>query len=345
MTTLRLALIALPFIFVTGCSSPSIEFTEVPEAAVGGAGRMERIAGRTRGIRNGQRIVLFAKSGTWWVQPFSNRPFTPIARDSTWESPTHMGSEYAALLVDAKYSPPKTTDVLPARGNGVIAVATVKGRAPIAASAPLVPKTICFSGYVWEVLRIPSDSAGVMHENRASNAWTDSAGRLHLRIAREGDHWGCAEIILLRSLGYGTYSFHVHGMPRLEPGTVFGMFTWDDPEAGQNHREIDIEISQWGDPAAKNAQFTIQPYYVPANVSRFNSPSGPITHSFRWEPGRVSFQTAHNWSHVVAEHVFTSGIPSPGSERVHINLYIYGKSRTQQQKGVEVVLEKFEYLP
>jgi hypothetical protein len=120
-------------------------------------------------------------------------------------------------------------------------------------------------------------------------------------------------------------------------------------EAGQNHREIDIELSQWGDPAAKNAQFTIQPYYVPANVFRFVSPSVALTHSFQWAPGRVSFKTAHeapgSRSRIVAEHVFTSGIPFPGGERVHINLYMYGKSRTPQKNGVEVVFEKFAYLP
>lgn len=185
-----------------------------------------------------------------------------------------------------------------------------------------------------------------MHVNSGSNAWTDANGWLHLRIAREGDIWTCAEVSLLRSLGYGTYSFVVRDMPRLEPATVLGMFTWDDLESGQNHREIDIELSQWGDPAVKNAQFVIQPYYVPANSFRFMAPSAPSTHSFRWEPGRVSFKSIpHTSARVVAGHVFTSGVPSPGGERVHINLYLYGKSRTPQRNGVEVVIEKFEFLP
>jgi hypothetical protein len=188
-----------------------------------------------------------------------------------------------------------------------------------------------------------------MHANKASNVRTDGAGRLHLRIAREQDQWTCAEITLSRSLGYGSYSFAVHEMPHLEPGTVLGLFTWDLLESGQNNREMDVELSQWGDPGAKNAQFAIQPYYVPANIFRFNSPAAPVTHSFDWEPGRVSFRTAQEGpgaaSRPVATHVFTSGIPSPGGERVHINLYIFGKSRTPQQRGVEVVIEKFEYLP
>jgi hypothetical protein len=73
-----------------------------------------------------------------------------------------------------------------------------------------------------------------------------------------------------------------------------------------------------------------------------------MTHSFHWEPGRVMFsstQDAPGKPRIVAEHTFSSGVPSPGDERVHINLYIYGKSRTPQQNGVEVVIEKFEYLP
>jgi hypothetical protein len=321
--------------------------TAVPEAAPGGPAKTERIAGRVSGARNGQRIVLFARSGTWWVQPSAKTPFTTIREDRTWENATHMGTEYAALLVDPGYSPPKTTDVLPGRGNGVVAVATLAGRDPVH-PAP-APKTILFSGYEWEVVQIPHDSAGIEYHNSASNASTDSRGALHLRIARERGEWTCAEVILSRSLGYGTYSFRVEDIPQLEPGTVFGMFTWDDLEGSQNHREMDIELSQWGDPSMKNAQFAIQPYYVPANVFRFNVPGAAAVHSFKWDPGRVLFTSTRSGSgatpQVVAEHVFTSGIPAPGGERVHINLYIYGRSRIPQERGVEVVLDKFEYLP
>jgi hypothetical protein len=167
---------------------------------------------------------------------------------------------------------------------------------------------------------------------------------LHLRISREGGEWRCAEVKLTRSLGYGKYTFQVRTTPTLEPGAVFSMFTWDDMEAGQNHREIDIELSQWGDPAVKNAQFALQPYYIAANVFRFNAPSAALTHSFRWEPGRIAFVTSER-DRIVAEHVFTSGVPSSGGETVHINLYLFGLSRTPQQHGVEIVIERFEFLP
>ena len=79
---------------------PSIEFTTVPDAAEGGSDRVAPIAGRVTGARPGQRLVLFARSGVWWVQPLVAEPFTPIEPDSTWRSKTHLGLEYAALLVE-----------------------------------------------------------------------------------------------------------------------------------------------------------------------------------------------------------------------------------------------------
>jgi hypothetical protein len=291
-------------------------------------------------------VVLYAKSGTWWVQPISANPFTPVNADGTWSSKTHLGSEYAALLVDRDFYPPRTTDVLPEMGHGVFAVATVAGKTS-ADTEPAAGK-IHFAGYEWQPRQIPSDSGGVMHTNRASNTWTDGQGGLHLRIAREGNQWTCAEVNLTRSLGYGTYIFQVEKLPALEPATAFGMFTWDDMEAGQNHREIDIELSRWGDPTAKNAQFVVQPYYIAANVFRFTAPETPVNYSFHWEPGRVLFQAVPEGrgnAGALAEHVFTSGIPSPGGETAHINLYIYGKARTAQERGVEVVIRKFQFLP
>jgi hypothetical protein len=336
-------------LWMSGCGSsrtlPAIEFTAIPEAGPGGPAKTERISGKVRGAGRKQRIVLFAKSGNWWAQPVANNPFTPIRRDSTWEAQTHIGTDYAALLVDDRYTPPKTTDVLPATGNGVLAVSTIEGMRSATVPAPWLH----FSGYDWEVRQIPSDSGGIMHINSASNVWTDPKGQLHLRIARSGGQWTCAEIGLTRSLGYGTYTFHFGKLPVLEPASVLGMFTWDEPEGGQSHREMDIELSQWGDPMIKKAQFVIQPYFVAANVFRFDSTSAPTTYSFRWEPGSVTFRavqpTGEGHGRALAEHVFTSGVPSPAGETVHINLYTYGKSRTQQQQEVEVVMEKFEFLP
>ena len=107
--------------------APSIEFTAVPPAAAGGSDRTLRIAGRVTGAAPGQRIVLYARSGHWWVQPLTVQPFTTVQPNGSWENTTHLGTEYAALLVDGGFRPPDTTDALPKPGGSVIAVATVKG--------------------------------------------------------------------------------------------------------------------------------------------------------------------------------------------------------------------------
>jgi hypothetical protein len=326
-----------------GCrrTIPAIEFTEVPVVGQGGAANTGRISGRVAGAKGGERVVLYARAGTWWIQPFASKPFTAIQKDSTWSAITHLGTEYAALVVEPGYAPLKVADVLPMTGGGVAAVATVPGKSAPAATLPAVP--LHFSGYDWDVYQVPRDLFGLMHANSASNATIDSHGFLRLRLCREGSEWVGADMKLDRSLGYGSYFFAVRDMPRFEPDTVFGVTTYDPLDAGQNHREVDINIGQFGNPRAKNAQFVIHPA-VPANIYRFDSPPGRVIFSFRWEPGRMTFRTEQS-GRAVAEHVFTSGVPSPGGEAIHLNLYAFGKSQIPQQNDVEVVIEKFTYLP
>jgi PAS domain S-box-containing protein len=78
--------------------------------------------------RPGERIVLYAHWGPWWVQPLVSQPFTTIEPDSKWRNSTHFGTQYAAILVDANYRPAATTESLPPIGHGVVAVAVVNGR-------------------------------------------------------------------------------------------------------------------------------------------------------------------------------------------------------------------------
>jgi hypothetical protein len=343
---------ALPLLIACACGggrqadrvAPAIEFTAVPPAAAGGSDRTIRIAGRVTGAAPGQRIVLYARSDHWWVQPLTVQPFTTVQPNGTWENTTHLGTEYAALLVDGEFRPPDTTESLPKTGGPVVAVATVKGTGHHSDA----PKVITFSGYEWQVRQIPSDRGG-QNDYDAANAWTDPEGLLHLRLAKRDGHWTSAEVILTRSLGYGTYAFTVRDTSTLDPAAAFGMITWDEEALDQNHRELDIDISQWGDPSVPNAQYVLQPYYVPANVARFAAPAGTLTHAFRWEPGRVSFRTTRGRNAMatdgVARKEFTSGVPAPGTERVRMNLYYFRYAPSQPQKDVEVVVERFQYLP
>jgi hypothetical protein len=272
-----------------------------------------------------------------------DRPFTEIQTDSKWKNTTHPGSAYAALLVDRGYRPPLTLNDLPQTGGAIHAVALAEGPALV----HLPSRPVLFSGYEWGVRSTPGTPGGARNLYNPANAWVDKQGFLHLRIAREGNSWTAAEVSLSRSLGYGSYRFLIREISHFEPSVVLAISTWDD--AGP-YREMDIEISRWGEPAGKNAQFVVQPYYIPANVVRFLAPAGPLACSFTWEPGRVSFDASRpsagrDKSGDIAAHVFTSGIPSPGAETVRLNLYVFNTPQSSLQREVEVIFEKFEYLP
>lgn len=324
-------------------SAPEIRIIRAPDASPGGPEKLDYIEGTVKNARAGQHVVLYAHSGIWWVQPFADKTTTNILPDGTWKNSTHLGTEYAALLVNADYIPPARLPALPAVGNGVAAVVSAAGRA-----ASAVPsKTLRFSGYEWMVRATGSDRGGEANTYDISNAWVDAKGSLHLRTSQQNGRWTCAEVGLTRSLGYGTYKLTVQDSAHLSPSTVLTFLTYDDLHTQDTGSEVDIELSRWGDPKRKNAQYVIQPYYVPENVFRFESPAGTITHSFHWEPGRVSFQseTGAPRARPLAVHVFSSGVPVPSKETVRIALYDFLHSHHPSQPPAEVVIEKFEYLP
>jgi signal transduction histidine kinase len=108
-------------------SLPAIEFTQVPMADRGGQETLSTISGRVIGGSGDQRIVIYARSGSWFVQPFTDQPFTRIAPNGSWSNTTHLGTEYAALLIEGDFQPPDRTNSLPGLGNGIVAVAIVPG--------------------------------------------------------------------------------------------------------------------------------------------------------------------------------------------------------------------------
>jgi hypothetical protein len=150
--------------------------TRVPLASPGGPEQLDYIEGRTTDAGPGQQIVLYAHSGVWYIQPFVNRLFTKIQADSTWKNSTHLGTEYAALLVEPGYHPESKIETLPKEGNGVVAVVTATGEA----AAPIISKVLHFSGYDWIVRTAASDRGGETNSYDPANAWIDQKGSLHL---------------------------------------------------------------------------------------------------------------------------------------------------------------------
>lgn len=328
---------------LSACRSaePSIAFSLVPVADPGGPESLEAIRGSVRNRTPGDRVVLYSLSaGYWWVQPFFSHPFTGIGGDLTWQSSIHLGERYAALLVTAAYKPPLKLRELPSKGAQIRAIATVGGIAP-------KPVTIHFSGYNWEVRQLSSNWGGKLNPYDPANAWTDDNGFLHLEIVHRDDRWFCADVGLKDSLGQGSYNFTVRGISQMDPAAVLRIYTWDHFKSFNS--ELSIDISRWGDANSKNAQFVVHPSYEPSNLSRFELPVGLATVGFEWTQGNVSFEAARGRKgegrDVIVEQKFTSGVPQPGSEKIHISFYAYGNSRIPMKESGEVIIEQFRYIP
>jgi hypothetical protein len=357
-------LVLLASLVTIGChssskiSAPILAFSKVPAAEQESPYKTdisERdyqtdiIEGRATGVRPGQRIVLYAKTdGRWGVCRQSGQPFTNVETEGRWKASVHLGIQYAALLVDPTYNPPEQTESLPIVGNGVVALAVVNGE-----GAPPVlpsPKILNFSGYQWATSTGPIFHAGSRNFFDPANVWTDQTGALHLRISGSAGKWATAELKLTRSLGYGTYRFQVRDVSHLEPSALLTLITWDGVGTESTRRELDVELGRWGYLDNTNVNYVVQPYYVPANVVAFRVPPGLYTHSFRWEPGKVTFSTItgsinKGGGRAINQHVFTSGVPIPGGESVRIALYVFHQGKIPLKNENEVIIDKFEYLP
>ncbi|MFW5689994.1 MAG: glycoside hydrolase family 16 protein [Spirochaetota bacterium] len=215
-----------------------------------------------------------------------------------------------------------------------------------------------FSGYEWIVRR--SGGLEGPGPNRFSDASevvrVDESGGLRLAIVRRGAGWVCAEVILDRSLGYGTYEFAVEIEPgALEPQVILGMFTYDDDAPDAYHREIDVELGRFGNPSAPAAQFVLQPAERYGNRLRYelDEEGTHTTHAFRWEAGQITFRSVHGHheavfgvpdSRVTATwSVRGDRVPAPADERVRINLWLYqGETPSREH---EVVVRRFSFYP
>jgi len=324
-----------------------ISFTQVPEWSLGDQNERDVLEGEISGAQQGQHIVVYSKTGgLWWLQPMLASPLTPILPDGVWRNEAHLGTDYAALLVDSSYHPAAVLDELPKRGHGVEAVATSKGQEKSSSFF------VNFSGFRWRVRWKPSDRGGTTNPYDPSNVYVDKDGALHLQIIKRDERWTCSEVNLTHSLGYGTYSFTVEDVSALEPAVVFGMFTWDFSTDQENHREFDINIGRWADPENKNAEFAVQPPLVSVNISRFAVPAGKLKHTIVWEPGRITMVTSrasgNTGASVVSRHVFTSEVPTPGSESVRMTFFVYHDPNGTfpgPHHRAEVVVDRFEFLP
>jgi hypothetical protein len=360
--TATLSMLSLYFV-LAGChsssknSTPTVTFSKVAPAYQESPYKTDiterdyktdMMDGHVTGARPGQRMVLYAMTdGRWGLCQQSGQPFTNIESDGRWKALVHLGLQYAALLVDPTYDPPQQTESLPIVGNGVVALAVVNGQGTPPALPS--PKMLNFSGYEWTTSAGPIFRAGSRNFFDPANVWTDERGALHLRISGSPGKWAGSEVRLTRSLGYGTYRFQFRDVSHLEPSALLTLIAWDGVGTESTRRELDVELGRWGTIENTNVNYVVQPYYVPANFVSFRVPHGSYTHSFRWEPGQVTFSTVagsgNAGGRVINRHVFNSGVPSPEEKSVRIGLYVFHRGKIPLENENEVIIDKFEYLP
>lgn len=323
----------------------SILLGPLPSAVLGGPDPLGRIMGKVVDGEPGAKIVLYARSDAWYVQPFKKDPFTNVAEDGSWNNITHLGLEYAALLVRVGYQPHSKMQSLPAVGGDILAVASGKGTPKISVK----PKVIHFSGYDWDVSSSLVDRGGQPCDYDPDGVWVDEKGALHLRTGPREGRWRCAGISLNRSLGYGMYRFVISDTARLPISPVLAIFTRTDAEEASYRTGLGLQFSRWGKSAELNADYVVSPYYVPGHVAHFIVPPGQMTHTVRWSPEMAEFKTfagtALKPTTLVNDHVFRSGVPVASFERVRLDFYDFQHSKSALKEPVEVVVQKFDYLP
>src|SRR6202035_4825570 len=107
-----LLLVAILTLVLFAKTEPSVSISEVPCAGSGDSLKTEGIGGEVTGLDSKRlkeyRVVVYALSsnGTWYVQPTADHPLTSIGSTdgpAKWETETHPGTRYAAVLVKVAY--------------------------------------------------------------------------------------------------------------------------------------------------------------------------------------------------------------------------------------------------
>jgi hypothetical protein len=103
---------------------PDIAITSVPSDPPGEQMASDPIKGTVSGVDpTAFKVVVYSYGDKWYVQPTAASPRTDINDDKTWQTETHGGTQFAALLVKPSFEPAATLGTLPDVGGDVVAIA------------------------------------------------------------------------------------------------------------------------------------------------------------------------------------------------------------------------------
>jgi len=339
-------------------SPPSILITNLPAY-----GSFSPLSGKVLNVNpasNAVAVFIYVPGYGWVTKPTCAQPLAPIQPDGSWSANVTTGgagdataTRFAALLVSTNFNQACALGEA-SLTNTLYAQAIAK--TVVTRPAPGV-RFLSFSGYDWWVksYTTPVGPGPNYFSDATNNVWTDTNGWLHLRITHRTNAWQCAELISARTFGPGSYRFELNTpVNNLDPNVTLGLFTWSDDPAYTN-REMDVECSRWQNAAdTNNAQFVVQPYYLPNQLARYRVPPGlaDSTHLFIWETNRISWQCQTGAysavaTNLIAAYVFTNAanVPQSGDECVHLNLWLIKSTPPTDNNEVEVIIQNFNFVP
>ena len=216
-------------------------------------------------------------------------------------------------------------------------------------------RTFCWKGHEWSVKSFDSlvGPGPNYWSDSANSVWLDANDNLHLKITKVGKTWYCAEVTMIDNrfgrsyAGYGTYAWTVAShAATIDRNAVLGLFQWDNRNPDEAHREIDVELSRWGNAKdTRNGQYVVQPYNVAKHLQKFTVPDkAPTSYQYTWAPGVV------DWSAPLASpssyHYAGTDVPDAGgAQQPRMNLWLIPGKAPSNGKPVEVVLSGFSYTP
>lgn len=246
----------------------------------------------------------------------------------------------------------------------LLSVRQLNAFAPVSNKEKEADRIIFFSGFDWLVKSSKESLSGTSgpgnnyFSNSENNVWIDHNGYLHLRITRQHSRWYCAEVILVKPLGYKKYVFEVKGtINQFHPNVVAGIFSYLD--GVDNAEEIDIEFGKWGDRDKNtNSQYAIQPSDSLGNYTRFRldtKKDDVTTHLFNWQPGKVGFasyigsysDSTPDSSKIIFHWNYDNKyVPANLSGKIHINLWLFQKQliAPSDNPEAELIIKSFRAL-
>jgi len=236
------------------------------------------------------------------------------------------------------------------RFRGLTALTISALLAGLGIGAAAQARTLEFAGYTWQVHRGFGGPGPNLFSDSADNVFVDAHGLLHLRIRKVGNAWLCSELYTQDSLGYGTYRFQLASDAELyEPSIVVGLFTYQDDQ-----HEIDIELTRQGDEHAPDGNYTVQPYFIPGNMAKFElGLHETSTHAYEWRPDSIYFQSlaGHyvnppNPADVISDWSYTGdSIPGAASEKLYINFYLFQGVPPVNGADAELIVTDVTFTP